>query len=218
MLDAFDFFLFVFVISDVAKNFNIPTSKASIAIMSTLAIRPVGALLFGFLSEKYGRRTILMLNISLFSLFEVLSAFSPNFVVFLIIRTLFGIAMGGVWGVASSLAIESIPESSRGLMSGIFQAGYPFGYLLAAACFGLFYNELDWRGLFIIGSLPIILIPYIWLKIPESPIWLADQINKKSMNVLPAIYSQWRLFLYLILIMAFLIYLAMELKTFILLI
>jgi Arabinose efflux permease len=141
-LDAFDFFILVFVLSDLAQYFNTSVSDVSVAIMLTLAVRPIGALIFGRLAEKYGRRPILMLNIVMFSLFELLSAWSPNFTAFLAFRVIYGVAMGGIWGVASSLAMETIPDRSRGLMSGIFQAGYPCGYLLASIIFGLFFESV----------------------------------------------------------------------------
>jgi len=202
MLDAFDFFILVFVLSDLAIWFHSSVSEVSIAIMLTLAVRPIGALLFGRLAEKFGRRPILMLNILFFSIFELLSAWSPTFAIFLGLRLLYGIAMGGIWGVASSLAMETIPDRSRGLMSGIFQAGYPCGYLLASVVFGLFYSTVGWRGMFLIGALPIFLLPYIWLKVPESPVWLAARERKESTALMPVLRSHWKLCLYLVLLMA----------------
>ncbi len=201
-LDAFDFFILVFVLSDLAENFHTSISEVSIAIMLTLAVRPVGALLFGRLAEKYGRRPILMVNIVLFSLFELLSAWSPTFAVFLIFRVIYGVAMGGVWGVASSLAMETIPDRSRGLMSGIFQAGYPCGYLLASIIFGLFYSLVGWRGMFLIGALPILLLPFIWFYVPESPVWLAARERKESSALLPVIRTHWKLCVFMVLLMA----------------
>ena len=201
MLDAFDFFILVFVLSDLAKWFHSSVSVVSIAIMLTLAVRPIGALIFGRLAEKFGRRPILMLNILLFSLFELLSAWSSTFAVFLVLRLLYGIAMGGIWGVASSLALETIPDSSRGLMSGIFQSGYPSGYLLASIIFGMFYSAIGWRGMFLIGSLPIFLLPYIWLKVPESPVWLASRARNECSALLPVLRSQWKLCLFMVLLM-----------------
>lgn len=202
MLDAFDFFILVFVLSDLATWFHASVSEVSIAIMLTLAVRPIGALIFGRMAEKYGRRPILMLNILFFSIFELLSAWSPTFTTFLVLRLLYGIAMGGIWGVASSLAMETIPDRSRGLMSGIFQAGYPCGYLLASIIFGLFYSTVGWRGMFLIGALPIFLLPYIWFKVPESPVWLAARERKESTALLPVLRSHWKLCLYLVLLMA----------------
>ncbi|ROR06297.1 MFS transporter [Erwinia sp. JUb26] len=201
-LDAFDFFILVFVLSDIAANFHTEISDVSLAIMLTLAVRPIGALLFGRLAEKYGRRPILMTNIIIFSLFELLSAWSPTLEWFLIFRVIYGIAMGGVWGVASSLAMETIPDRSRGLMSGVFQAGYPCGYLLASIIFGLCYSLVGWRGMFLIGVVPILLLPFIYFKVPESPVWLAARERKESAALMPVLRSHWKLCIYLVLLMA----------------
>lgn len=202
MLDAFDFFILVFVLSDLAGYFNTSVTDISVAIMLTLAVRPIGALIFGRLAEKYGRRPILMFNVALFSVFELLSAWSPTFTIFLALRVVYGVAMGGIWGVASSLAMETIPDRSRGLMSGIFQAGYPCGYLLASIIFGLFYEHVGWRGLFLIGALPVLLLPFIYFKVPESPVWLASKARKESHALLPIIKSNLRVCGYLVLLMA----------------
>ncbi|MBK4724999.1 MFS transporter [Erwinia sp. MYb375] len=201
-LDAFDFFILVFVLSDIAANFHVSITDVSLAIMLTLAVRPVGALLFGRLAEKYGRRPILMVNIIAFTIFELLSAWSPTLVWFLVFRVVYGVAMGGVWGVASSLAMETIPDRSRGLMSGVFQAGYPCGYLLASIVFGLCYGLVGWRGMFLIGALPILLLPFIYFKVPESPVWLAARERKETVALLPVLKSHWKLCIYLVLLMA----------------
>lgn len=201
-LDAFDFFILVFVLSDIATHFHTEISHVSLAIMLTLAVRPIGALLFGRLAERFGRRPILMVNILMFSIFELLSAWSPTLGTFLAFRVIYGIAMGGVWGVASSLAMETIPDRSRGLMSGIFQAGYPCGYLLASIIFGLFYATVGWRGMFLIGALPVLLLPFIYFKVPESPVWLAARERKESTALMPVLRSHWKLCVYLVLLMA----------------
>ncbi|MXP66808.1 MFS transporter [Pantoea sp. Nvir] len=201
-LDAFDFFILVFVLSDLAQYFHNAVYDMSIAIMLTLVVRPIGALLFGRLAEKYGRRPILMLNIVIFSLFELLSAWSPNFVTFLAFRMFYGIAMGGIWGVASLLVMETIPDRSRGIMSGIFQGGYPCGYLLASITFGLFFDMVGWRGMFMIGALPILLLPFIYFKVPESPVWLAARKHQKSKGLLLIIRQYWKLSIYMVLLMA----------------
>jgi len=202
MLDAFDFFILVFVLSDLAAWFHTDIASVSISIMLTLAVRPLGALLFGRLAEKYGRRPILMINVLMFSVFELLSAWSPTFAVFIGLRMLYGVAMGGIWGVASSLAMETIPDRSRGLMSGIFQAGYPAGYLLASIIFGLFFSLIGWRGMFLIGALPVLLLPYIYFKVPESPVWQAARERKESVALLPIIRAHWKLCLYMVALMA----------------
>ncbi|KTT33688.1 MFS transporter [Pseudomonas rhizoryzae] len=201
-MDAFDFFILVFVLSNLAQYFHNSVTDVSLAIMLTLAVRPLGALIFGRLAERHGRRPILMLNIVLFSLFEVLSAWSPTFMAFMAFRILYGVAMGGVWGVASSLAMETIPDRSRGLMSGIFQAGYPCGYLLASIVFGLFFSSVGWRGMFLIGALPILLLPFIYFKVPESPVWLAARARKESIALLPILRQHWKICLYMVLLMA----------------
>ncbi|BCQ36631.1 MFS transporter [Erwinia rhapontici] len=201
-LDAFDFFILVFVLSDIAANFHVSITDVSLAIMLTLAVRPVGALLFGRLAEKYGRRPILMLNIIAFTIFELLSAWSPTLIWFLVFRVIYGVAMGGVWGVASSLAMETIPDRSRGLMSGVFQAGYPCGYLLASIVFGLCYGLVGWRGMFLIGAVPVLLLPFIYYKVPESPVWLAARERKETVALLPVLKSHWKLCVYLVLLMA----------------
>ena len=201
-MDAFDFFILVFVLSNLAQYFHNSVTDVSLAIMLTLAVRPLGALIFGRLAERHGRRPILMLNIVLFSLFELLSAWSPTFMAFMAFRILYGVAMGGVWGVASSLAMETIPDRSRGLMSGIFQAGYPCGYLLASIVFGLFFTTVGWRGMFLIGALPILLLPFIYFKVPESPVWLAARERKESIALLPILRQHWKICLYMVLLMA----------------
>lgn len=201
MLDAFDFFILVFVLSDLAGNFHTSVTEVSLAIMLTLAVRPIGALIFGRLAEKYGRRPILMTNIILFSVFELLSAWSPTFMAFMIFRVLYGIAMGGIWGVASALVMETIPDRSRGLMSGIFQAGYPAGYLLASVIFGLFYSVVGWRGMFLIGALPILLLPFIYFKVPESPVWLSARHRKEKVALWPVIRQNWRVCIFMVALM-----------------
>ncbi|MEA9391347.1 MFS transporter [Acerihabitans sp. TG2] len=202
MLDAFDFFILVFVLSDLAAWFHTDIASVSISIMLTLAVRPLGALLFGRLAEKYGRRPILMINVLMFSAFELLSAWSPTLAIFIGLRVLYGVAMGGIWGVASSLAMETIPDRSRGLMSGIFQAGYPAGYLLASIIFGLFFSLVGWRGMFLIGALPVLLLPFIYFKVPESPVWQAARERKESVALLPIIRTHWKLCLYMVALMA----------------
>lgn len=169
MLDAFDFFILIFTFDDVAKTFGVSVTSITFAITLTLATRAVGALIFGRLADTYGRKPILMLVILLYSLFEGLSGLAFSFTSFLVIRTLFGIAMGGEWGVGSSLAMETIPERWRGWVSGLLQAGYPSGYFLATLLFGFGYHYLGWRGMFFVGAAPALLVFYINTQIEESP-------------------------------------------------
>jgi SHS family lactate transporter-like MFS transporter len=174
-LDAFDFFIMIFVFDDVAKTFGVGLTIASLAITLTLAMRAVGAFIFGRLADRYGRRPIMMINILLFSVLELMSGLAPTLLAFMVLRALFGIAMGGEWGVGSSLTMETIPAKWRGWVSGLLQAGYPSGYLLATIAFGVLYPHIGWRGLFIVGALPALLVVYIRRNVPESPDWHARQ-------------------------------------------
>jgi SHS family lactate transporter-like MFS transporter len=174
-LDAFDFFIFVFALKSIASDFHTTVKAASEGIFLTLAMRPVGALLFGWLAERYGRRPILMVNIVSYSVFELASAFAPDLRTLLILRALFGFAMGGEWGVGAALALESLPAKRRGLYSGILQEGYVVGYLLASALFAFAFQRLGWRGMFIVGASPALLVLYIRTRVDESPAWRAGR-------------------------------------------
>ncbi|QBQ97369.1 MFS transporter [Paraburkholderia pallida] len=168
-LDAFDFFLMVFVLKDIATEFNTQIPAVAFAITITLAMRPIGALIFGRLADKFGRRPTLMVNIACYSFLELLTGFSPNLTTFIVLRALFGVAMGGEWGVGSALTMETIPPKARGFVSGLLQAGYPSGYLLASIVFGVLYQYIGWRGMFFIGVLPALLVLYVRAHVPESP-------------------------------------------------
>jgi len=170
-LDAFDFFLMVFVMKDIAAEFGVKISDVSEALFYTLAMRPVGALIFGRLADKFGRRPTLMVNVLCYSVLELVSGFAPSLTALLIMRALFGVAMGGEWGVGSSLVMETIPSKSRGIISGLLQAGYPSGFLLASLVFGLFYDSIGWRGMFFVGVLPALLVLFIRRNVRESPAW-----------------------------------------------
>ncbi|RKT27465.1 SHS family lactate transporter-like MFS transporter [Paraburkholderia sp. RAU2J] len=187
-LDAFDFFLMVFVLKDIAAEFNTTIPSVAVAIMLTLMMRPVGALIFGRLADKYGRRPTLMLNIACFSLLELLSGLSPNLMTLLVLRALFGIAMGGEWGVGGALTMETVPPKSRGIVSGLLQAGYPSGYLLASIVFGVFYQYIGWRGMFFVGVLPALLVLYVRAHVPESPAF--KTLEKKARPGLIATLKQ----------------------------
>src|SRR5437588_7790353 len=178
-LDAFDFFLVTFVVLRISSDFRESTVTVAFAITLTLLMRPIGALLFGMLAERYGRRIPLMIDILFYSVMEVLTAFSPNFAVFLILRALFGIGMGGEWGIGASLAMESLPTQTRGLFSGILQQGYAVGYLLAALVYWIVFPHFGWRGLFVAGALPAFLVIYIRAHVPESPVWQRQRSQQK---------------------------------------
>ena len=161
----------VFMLRSIAAEFGTDVKAVSVAIALTLAMRPVGALVFGMLGDRFGRRRILMIDILLFSLLELASAFAPSLLVLLIFRALFGFAMGGEWGLGATLALESVPSRARGLVSGVLQAGYPCGFLLASITYGLLFDHVGWRGMFAIGVLPALLVLYIRRNVAESPAW-----------------------------------------------
>jgi MFS transporter, SHS family, lactate transporter len=201
MLDAFDFFLVVFVLKRIAGDFGTDVKSITYAIFVTLAMRPVGAFLFGRLADHFGRRPALMASVLLYSAMELASAFAPSLRAFLVLRALYGIAMGGEWGVGASLALESVPVRSRGFVSGLLQSGYPSGYLLASIVFGLLFEHIGWRGMFIVGAAPALLVLYIRSKVPESAAWIAGRANPVTRNLRSALSGHWLLALYAIVLM-----------------
>jgi len=199
-LDAVDFFLLVFVINDIATEFGTTIPTITVAVTLTLACRPLGAFLFGRLADTYGRRPILMINILVYSLLSFATAFVPNLVTFLIVRALFGVGMGGVWGIGSSLAMETIKPEARGIVSGLLQSGYSMGYLLASVVFGLLYVHVGWRSMFVVGLLPaLMLIPYVYWTVPESPVF--DRSRGAAAPILSVLRQHWKLTLYTIVLM-----------------
>lgn len=179
-LDAFDFFILVFVLKYIAEEFHTDVPTVSAAIFLTLAMRALGALIFGLAADRYGRRITLMVNVLLYSLFEFLTGFSTGLTMFLVLRALYGIAMGGEWGVGASLVMETVPEESRGIVSGILQAGYPSGYLIASLLFFLLFPVIGWRGMFFVGALPALLVLYIRSNVQESPAFLKRQARGRK--------------------------------------
>ncbi len=211
-LDAFDFFVLSFVTLRIAKDFHVAVPLIALTVTLTLVMRPVGAFIFGILAERFGRRTPLMLDIIFYSIIELLTAFSPNYTVFLILRVLFGIGMGGEWGIGASLAMETLPTESRGLFSGILQQGYACGYLIAAIIYALVFNLFpagiaNWRTMFIIGVLPALLVVFIRFNVHESPVWEHQQTLHRETGVSLwqgiwlAIKSRPLLFIYVIVLM-----------------
>ena len=198
-LDAFDFFLLVFVLKDIAQEFGTEISNVTAAILLTLAMRPLGAFLFGHAADRYGRRPTLMVDVLLYSLLAFASGFAPSLAALLVLRGLFGIAMGGEWGVGASLTMETVPLRSRGFVSGLLQAGYPTGYLLASIVYASLYSLIGWRGMFMLGALPALLIFYIRRRVPELPSWNASAVTESG--TLAVLKTNWRLGLYAIVLM-----------------
>jgi SHS family lactate transporter-like MFS transporter len=179
-LDAFDFFILNLCISAIATQFHSKVSDVAEAIFWTLAMRPVGAFLFGMMADRFGRRRTLMVDIIAYSVFELASAFAPSLRMLIITRALFGIAMGGEWGVGAALAFETLPAKGRGFFSGLLQEGYAVGFLMASLVYGTLFRFVGWRGMFIIGALPAFLVIYIRTKVDESPAWVQGQVARKT--------------------------------------
>jgi len=206
-LDAFDFFVVVFLFDTLARQFGVTKKEIVLTTTATLAMRPLGALLFGLLADRYGRRIPLMANVIYFSIIELLCGFAPNFKVFLLLRALFGIGMGGEWGVGASLAMESAPTRLRGILSGILQSGYSIGYLLAAIAARFVLPAWGWRPMFWIGALPALLALYIRTKVPESEAWKQNHVAT-TREVLKLVAGNWRRFAYLVILMTFMMFLS----------
>src|SRR5258705_10264794 len=198
-LDGFDFFLLIFVMPAVAREFHRPISPIAFTITATLALRPVGALIFGWIADRYGRRIPLMIDVIFYSVVEVLSGLAPSYGWFLFMRALYGIGMGGEWGVGASLAMGAVSPRWRGFFSGLLQEGYAVGYLLAAAAYFFVFPYFGWRAMFFLGGAPALLTIYIRAKVPESEAW---ERNRPDMaKIKRAVRDNWRLFLYLVLLM-----------------
>jgi SHS family lactate transporter-like MFS transporter len=197
-LDAFDFFLMVFVLKDIANEFDTQITNVTFAILLTLAMRPIGAFLFGRAADRWGRRPTLMVDVLLYSVIELASGFAPSLTALLVLRAIFGIAMGGEWGVGASLTMESIPPQARGFVSGLLQSGYPAGYFLASIVYGTLFQYIGWRGMFMVGVVPALLVFYIRRSVPESPSW---KPTTERSNTLAVLQSHWRLGIYAVLLM-----------------
>ena len=200
-LDAFDFFLMVFMFKDVASTFHVEIKQVVFAVMLTLAARPIGAFIFGRLADRFGRKPTLMWNILAFSVLEAGSGFAPTLTTFLALRFLFGIAMGGEWGIGSALTFETIPSNSRGPVSGLLQAGYPSGYFIASIAMYFLYDALGWRYMFVLGVIPAILVFFIRMGVDESPAWTEQRVKKEQHSLREVLGRNWQLALYAIVLM-----------------
>jgi SHS family lactate transporter-like MFS transporter len=195
-LDAFDFFILVFVLPNVAADFGKDIPALALTLTVTLAFRPVGAFLFGLIADRYGRRLPLMIDLVFYSVIEVLSGLAPNYATFFVLRALFGIGMGGEWGVGASLAMEKVPRRWRGVLSGVLQEGYAVGYLLAALCYFLVFPRWGWRAMFFVGGIPALLALFVRFRVKESAVWEKSKAESWS-HLGRGIAAQWRLFLYI---------------------
>jgi SHS family lactate transporter-like MFS transporter len=199
-LDAFDFFIVAFVLAPIAKEFGTSIPALALTITASLATRWIGAIAFGLLADRYGRRIPLIVNILYFSLIEVLSGLAPNYRIFFFLRLLYGIGMGGEWGVGASLTMESVPVRWRGFVSGLLQEGYALGFLLAAGVYRVVYPRWGWRPLFFIGGLPALLTLFVRAKVTEPEAWHRSRTDWTTYR--HAIFRNWKRFVYLVVLMA----------------
>ncbi|HET7101646.1 MAG TPA: MFS transporter [Terriglobia bacterium] len=206
-LDAFDFFSVVFIVDRLAAEFSVSKADIIWTLTATLAMRPVGALVFGLFADRYGRRTALMANVIFYSVLELLCGFSQDYIMFLILRTLFGIGMGGEWGVGASLAMESVPKRWRGLFSGILQSGYSVGYLLAALSLRFILPAWGWRAMFWAGGAPALLALYVRMRVPETEAWQVHRV-RSTRAILGTVAQHWKSFLYLVGLMTLMMFLS----------
>ena len=200
LLDAFDFFLVTFCLTAMAREFHKSDAEIALVITMTLAFRPVGGFVFGLIADRYGRRLPLMINIGVFAVAEILTGLAPSYTALLLVRALFGVVMGGNWGVGASLAMEGAPVAKRGVLSGFLQEGYAAGNVLAAVCYFCLFNRVGWRPLFFVGSLPALgLVLFIRFRVKESAVWRkCAQTRLTWSEQRREIFSHWKLFLYLL--------------------
>ena len=207
-MDSLDYFILILCAPAIAAEFHTKPSAVMGAVFLTLAFRPVGAVLFGVLADRYGRRPVLMMNILSFSVIELACGFAPSLTVLMVLRALFGLAMGGEWGVGAALVFETLPKGGRGSFSGILQEGYALGSMLAAGAFALFFHSIGWRGLFILGATPALLVLYVRMRVNESPVWLEGKKQRLARTAgairpagQPSLLAFLPTFLFLILLM-----------------
>jgi SHS family lactate transporter-like MFS transporter len=204
VLDAFDFFVVVFLFDTLATHFHVSKASVVYTLTLTLAMRPLGALFFGSLADRFGRRRPLIFCVLYFSLLTVLTGLAPNYTVFVICRALYGIGMGGYWGIGASYALESSPRRFRGVLSGMIQAGYPLGYLLAAIAMQTLVPAFSWRAVFFVGAPVALLVVVLTWFAPESAAW--KEHRPASMGqVLSSVLEHKGMFLYLLLMMSVLL-------------
>lgn len=201
--DAFDFFVLTYVLAQVAHDFHRSISDIAVTLVASLMMRPVGAFIFGLMADRYGRRLPLMVDILFFSVMEVASGLAPNYRIFLVLRLLYGIGMGGAWGAGAALAMESIPAKLRGVFSGIFQEGYALGNLLAAIAFWVVFPRWGWRVMFFLGAIPALITLLILSKVKESDAWKSAAAKQRdSRTYFRELLANWKRCAYLVILMA----------------
>ncbi len=206
LLDAFDFFLVTFCLTAIAKDFHKSDPQIALVITMTLLFRPVGGFIFGYVADRYGRRIPLMINVSVFAVAEILTGLAPNFTTLLVVRALFGVVMGGNWGVGASLAMEGAPAGKRGMLSGLLQEGYAAGNVMAAVSYFFLFGRFGWRPLFFLGSLPAVaLVLFIRFCVRESAVW-QDSLRRRVRVGWLEIFSHWKLFVYLLFFMTMMLF------------
>jgi len=208
LLDAFDFFLITFCLTGIAHEFRKSDAQIALLITMTLAFRPVGGFVFGFIADRYGRRMPLMINIGVFAVAEILTGLAPSYTALLVVRALFGIVMGGNWGVGASLAMEGAPKDKRGVLSGLLQEGYAAGNILAAVAYFCLYDRVGWRPLFFLGSLPALaLVLFIRVFVKESEVWeKSAKVRLSFTEQRREMISHLKLFFYLLLFMTMMLF------------
>jgi SHS family lactate transporter-like MFS transporter len=207
LLDAFDFFLVTFCLTAIAHDFHKTDAQIALVITMTMLFRPVGGFVFGLMADRYGRRLPLMINIGAFAVAEVLTGLAPSYTALLVVRALFGVVMGGNWGVGASLAMESAPAGRRGVLSGLLQEGYAAGNLLAGVCYFFLFGRVGWRPLFFVGSLPAVaLVLFIQFRVKESTVWKKAVTKVSWTEQYREIFSHWKLFVYLLFFMAMMLF------------
>jgi SHS family lactate transporter-like MFS transporter len=200
-LDAFDFFLVTYTLTAIAKDLGVGDKAVVLSLTLTLFMRPVGAFIFGLLADRIGRKKALMANLLFYASAEVATGFAQNYVTFMVLRALFGIGMGGEWGVGSSLAMEQAPQNRRGIISGLLQEGYAFGNLLAAIAYFFVFPHFGWRGMFFLGGIPALVALYTRFYVKESKVWEKRKTRSWG-EYTREVASHWKLFLYLFVFMA----------------
>src|SRR6202047_349905 len=178
-LDAFDFTVFLLIMVPIAKEFGVPLTQVAVLFTITLWLRLVGAVASGWLADRIGRKTPLMISILWYSICNFIAGFSPTFMFLFLFRALLGIGMGGEWPAGAALAMETWPVRSRGFMGGVLQGSWGLGFMLSSSIYGLFYNYIGWRGMLWIGVLPALSVFYVRKFVKEPPIWVENRRRQR---------------------------------------